>query len=172
MQNLSRADVMKVLCYSPDTGELRWRVTTAPRSQKGCLAGNINDKGYLRIGLKGRQYLAHRVAWLYMTGAWPEHEIDHINHVRADNRFSNLRVVTHAENAKNQSLHCVNKTGRIGVTQCKKTGKWKVHLDSGGKRITRSGFASMEEAAEVRARLEAEFGFHSSHGAKSSNKYA
>ena len=54
--------------------------------------------GHIRICIMRVKYLAHRLAWLYVTGSWPSQDIDHIDGDPTNNRFANLREVTHQEN--------------------------------------------------------------------------
>src|SRR5262245_14923519 len=80
--------VRQLLKYSPETGELRWRVSRRGRGARlGRDAGAGHAKGYRRVSVDGRDYLVHRVIWLWMTGEWPAAQIDHRNGVRDDNRW-------------------------------------------------------------------------------------
>lgn len=67
----------------------------------GEVAGNVNDHGYIRIGIDGRIYLAHRLAWFYCHGEWPLGGLDHANGMPTDNRIANLRLATHSQNLAN-----------------------------------------------------------------------
>lgn len=97
-QSLLRA----LLDYNPDTGVFVWRECNGRRRDlDGRIAGFQNKSGYLIIGVLGKPYMAHRLAWLYMMGSWPEAHIDHINMVKADNRWGNLRAATKSENGAN-----------------------------------------------------------------------
>jgi hypothetical protein len=77
------------------------------------LAGKINSKGYRLIGVDGRWHKAHRLAWLYMTGSWPREQIDHINLIKNDNRFENLREATQTQNHANTRAR---RRGLKGIT--------------------------------------------------------
>jgi hypothetical protein len=79
----------------------------------GRVAGGINHEGYVRMRVDGRKYLAHRLAWLYMTGNWPVGEIDHIDRNRSNNKFSNLREASDAQNRANSKAS--NSLGVKGV---------------------------------------------------------
>lgn len=54
------------------------------------------------MGKKKYSFLAHRLVWLYMTGKWPENQIDHDNGDATDNRWVNLDDVTRSKNGMNQ----------------------------------------------------------------------
>ena len=91
-----------LLSYDPETGEFRWRISRG-RVSVGDIAGSHpNRVGYLRIMLGDVEYRAHRLAWLYIYGKWPELVIDHIDRNKTNNRIANLRDVSHAENMRNR----------------------------------------------------------------------
>ena len=96
LSDLSADYVRSRLIYDPETGIVRWK----NGNYKGRLAGSVSH-GYLNVGIAGRRYLLHRVIWLWMTAQWPSEELDHINGLRWDNRWCNLRQVSHAQNCSN-----------------------------------------------------------------------
>jgi hypothetical protein len=97
----------------------------------GDVAGYIDTStGYVKICVNGRQYYAHRLAWVYMTGEWPDDEIDHDNGKRADNIFSNLKEATHSENCDNKAP---SKNKWKGVSFYK--GKWNAMISSRNRSI-------------------------------------
>lgn len=115
----------QLLTYDPTTGELR-------RSNSGAIAGTVRADGYRQVSIDGRLYRAHRVAWLMHTGAWPEMEIDHINMDRLDNRFANLRDVSHAVNKQNEKhARKGSRSGLLGV--CAWRNKFKAQIRTGKK---------------------------------------
>ena len=87
----------EVLSYHPWTGEFRWKVCLSPRAAAGSVAGRVTDQGFIKIRIDGRDYLAHRLAWLYMNGHWPVRLINHKNRKRIDNRWPNLREATSSD---------------------------------------------------------------------------
>jgi hypothetical protein len=97
-QKLTHERLTSLIEYDPDTGMFTRKITLgAGRLGRQC--GCIGSSGYLRTMVDGKSYQNHRLAWFYMTGEWPPHEVDHINFCKTDNRFSNLRCATRAENA-------------------------------------------------------------------------
>ena len=98
---LTQQRLKKLLNYDPTTGVFTWRVAKSRHVKIGQTAGTINSRECIQIMIDGKRYVAHRLAWLYIFGAWPSEHIDHINTTRFDNRIENLREATHVENAQN-----------------------------------------------------------------------
>ncbi len=94
----------------------------------GDIAGNVNSAGYVRIGINYASHKAHRLAFLYMIGSFPKHQVDHINGIKNDNRWCNLRKATNTENQWNKPLSIKNKSGYKGVSWDKKSNKWRVQV--------------------------------------------
>jgi HNH endonuclease len=88
---LTAKRLRKVLSYAPTTGIFRWKVSAGSRAPVGARAGAKNGRGYHQIRIGGRPYSASRLAWLYMTGKWPNSEISYINGKPSDTRWANLR---------------------------------------------------------------------------------
>lgn len=131
----------KHLHYDPDTGVFT-RLVGSSRSMPGDIAGTLEGRGYWAIRLPKMRHKAHRLAWLYMTGEWPDSEIDHINLNRLDNSWSNLRKVTHQQNLENISL--VRPDGTFtGVSRDATRGKWRAVLQQ-GKRYFHLGYFNSE----------------------------
>ena len=147
MQNeLTAARVRHLVNYDPKTGLFTWsakRRRCTPGAKAGCRMKN----GYTIIRLDNVLYLAHRLAWLYMTGAWPAHQIDHINGDRADNRFSNLREATNTENAHNRNKRRNNKSGYTGVRAENK--RWLAEIKVNYNPIRLGLFDTPEEASRA-----------------------
>ena len=148
--NITQADIKRELIYDPDTGVFTNRIHRHTRSKLGAKAGYENTIGYLIIQVAGFKFQAHRLAWLYMTGKWPENQIDHINRKRNDNRFSNLRDATASQNIQNSSDSTKNTSGVRGVTWSKHCNKWQAQIFVLGKCKYLGLFDSKEEAAAVR----------------------
>ena len=136
-----------LLSYDKSTGELRWLKNKGSRAKANTVAGNKFGVGYLRLTVDGNQLLAHRVAWLLATGEWPRNEIDHINGNKADNRLANLRDVDRKTNSQNiRSPHKDNKSGLLGASWNKKSGKWQATIKLAGKTAHLGEFPTAEAA--------------------------
>ena len=118
---LTQEFVRSVLNYDEVTGVFTWRSSGKGRKM-GRMAGCLHRTlGSVQLHVGGRLYYAHRVAWLYMTGAWPEEHVDHIDGNPANNAWANLRAATNSENMQNQRRgRSDNKSsGMLGVTWSK-----------------------------------------------------
>ncbi|MGE1723358.1 HNH endonuclease signature motif containing protein [Enterobacter hormaechei] len=94
---ITQARLKECLDYDPLTGSFTWIKSTAYCIKPGMPADSLTCNGYIGIKLDGKNYLAHRLAWLYMFGEFPPGHLDHINCVRTDNRIANLRPATHTK---------------------------------------------------------------------------
>ena len=159
---ITQERIKKLLSYDPDYGVFT-RLTSAGGFVKGTKAGSNHNAGYLRIGIDGREYLCHRLAWLYVTGELPK-QIDHINHIRTDNRWCNLRSVDSQENHKNTSIRKDNKSGAIGVHWNKEKKRWGSQININKKTVHIGYFADKFEAICARKSEEFKCGFHENHG--------
>lgn len=126
MDTLDSTRLRATLRYDQETGVFH-RPTT------GAIAGSLHSNGYVYIKVAGRRYAAHRLAWLYVHGVWPEDQLDHINRRRGDNRIANLREATGVTNAANRNPRADSKSGYLGVTWYARSGKWQATTRKGGK---------------------------------------
>ena len=129
-------------------GKLYWKKDCKVNKVKSKQAGCINDDGYRRIRIDKKMYQAHRIVWLYFKGVLPE-SIDHINGIKDDNRFENLREATHQQNNINVGLKSTNKSGYKNVCWNKKSSKWWVQLRVRGKMKYIGAFDDVELAGLV-----------------------
>jgi len=168
VSNLTVSRARELLSYDKSTGELRWLVSRSGAPRAGQIAGwlsPIRGNFYRYVMIDKQSYSAHRLAWLIVTGEWPEAEIDHINGDGADNRWSNLRQVSSSENRRNQRRRVTNKTGVIGVHWCKSSRVWRASIKpSGEKRQYLYNGKDFFEACCARKSAEVKYDFHPNHG--------
>jgi hypothetical protein len=115
----------------------------------GRQAGYINSDGRRRIRIDSVGFLANRLTWLYMTGIWPMGQIDHINGIRDDDRWDNLREVTNQQNCWNQGRAKNNTSGYKGVNWEKTFNSWSAHIGVHGRKIYLGSFKIKEDAARA-----------------------
>jgi hypothetical protein len=149
---LTASHLRALLIYDPDTGIFTRRVDAGKRFKAGMVAGGLGARGYIYIGIEGKRYLASRLAFLYMTGSWPKIQADHENTIRSDNRWSNLRDATVAQNAANARTHRDNFSGFKGVTFHKLSGLWNARIMVRGTSISLGYFKTPKEANAAYAR--------------------
>lgn len=147
---LTQERLRQLLDYDPETGLFRWKNPTSVRVKVGDVADTLNSEGYLRVGIDGKRYRAHRLAHLYMTGEFPENDVDHINGIRTDNRWSNLRPATRSQNLMNHPRKSNNTSGVKGVYWYERDGKWEVSITVSYKRYYLGRFDTLAEAAACR----------------------
>ena len=145
---MTQEELKQILDYDPDTGLFRWKIKPCKNVDIGDIAGTNRD-GYIVIGVNRKQYRAHRLAWLYMTGSWPLNQIDHINRIKNDNRISNLREATQQKNNFNLGGAKNNTSGYKGVTWYEPSKKWKAQIGVNGKNIHLGYFIDPLEASEA-----------------------
>ena len=133
--------------YDKDTGEFYWRVQRGRAIKPGSVVkGTVGNHGYKVIKVDGKLILAHRLAWALSFGSLPEHQIDHINNNKTDNRLCNLRKATASENQWNKRRQTNNSTGFKGVSIHRVTGLFRARLKVFGKEISVGYFRTPELA--------------------------
>lgn len=148
LDDLTADFVRSILDYDPETGIFTWRtkIVSKGRYRPGYVAAS-HSKLQIMIGIQGKKYCAHRLAWLWMTGNWPETEIDHINRDRFDNRWSNLRAATRGQNNANKGHYSLNPFK--GVQLDLRRNKWRARIKLNGREKHLGYFDTAEEAAEI-----------------------
>jgi hypothetical protein len=136
----ARAHIRNFLRYEPETGEFFW-LRTVGKMNAGASAGGWNH-GYRRIGFEGTSYLAHRLAWYFMTGEWAETLIDHRDLDTRNNRWSNLRSANHSLNGAN----CVGRGRFSKGVSLHRCGRFQAQIKAFGKNYY-LGLYTTEEAA-------------------------
>lgn len=157
----TQKELCEILDYNQDTGVFMWR-----KQRRGVKTnvqlGTDNGFGYLRITVLGKSYYAHRLAWFYVNGTWPD-QIDHINGIKSDNSIKNLRDVNVQQNAQNKLKAQKNSDSKIlGVSWHKKAKKWQAHICVYKERKYLGLFDDINEAQKAylkeKERIDYEFG--------------
>lgn len=182
MPSLNYSDATRLLQYDEESGKLFWKQRTPDLFSNGrfsaeceCSRWNTrfagreaftatDGKGYKHGRIMGKLYCAHRVAWLLHIGDWPEEHIDHINGDKADNRFDNLRLVTHSENMRNQRIRSDNSSGVVGVSWDKHHDKWVAFINVDLKQTRIGSYSNLEDAVAARKAAEVAHCYHPNHG--------
>jgi hypothetical protein len=147
MKNLTQEELKKNVSYDPETGIFARLIACHGKVKIGDIV-NKPDQGYYKISVNSKVYLAHRLAWLYMTGSFPTGSIDHIDGIKTNNKWSNLRDVTRRTNAQNVSTaRADNVTGLLGAHYRKEDDRYSSCIQiSNGSKIYLGIFDSAEEA--------------------------
>lgn len=152
--------VRQLFDYDPETGVvIRICDVHSGKNKVQCKAGTVvnhinKSTGYMEVRVNGVIQKLHRVIWLWMEGYWPETDIDHINQIKSDNRWGNLRVVSRSCNRKNISNTKNNTSGVKGVGFYKKLNQWSATITNSKKRYNLGYYQDYLDA--VAARLAAE----------------
>lgn len=157
---LTASRLREALVYDPETGLFSWRPKPGKTKHErawntryaGSEAGATNAVGYRQVQIDGRIYLAHRLAWLYMTGEWPTDDIDHQDRVRTNNQWSNLRAATRTQNNGNAALRRDNTSGVKGVYWHQGKGKWHARIKCSGIDLSLGYHSSLRAAAAAYAK--------------------
>lgn len=136
----------ELLEYIPETGTFIWRLRRGGTAYAGSVAGTHRPDGYIGILVDQSRYLAHQLAWLYVTGGWPDMELDHRDMVRSNNSIANLRLATPAQNKANTPVRSHSKSGIKGVQFNAKRGKWTAGISIAGKRQYLGTFLTSDAA--------------------------
>lgn len=148
MSDLTQDRLRYLICYVPETGRFIWRVATKCKKAYTRIGRNHRSR-YLKIVVDGKWYPAHRLAWLWVYGEFPNSEIDHINTDKTDNRLINLRLATPLQNRCNRGPTVRCKTGYKGVFWDVERNKWKAEIRFNGQIHWLGRFDSAEKAHEA-----------------------
>lgn len=150
--------------YDPETGVMTRRVSTSNCVKVGDIIKGKSVRGYRRAMVDGIRYKAHDLAWLYMTGRFPEHIVDHIDCNPDNMRWTNLREATQQQNCFNRSASRNNTSGFKGVKWHKSSQRWEGWVGFNHGRVFAGSFSSKDHAARavmsLRERLYGEFVNH------------
>jgi hypothetical protein len=159
--------LLDLFVYDSVTGVLTRRRSSGPK-KAGDTAGHFfrgSCKTYRAVRVGDSTFYVHRIVWKMHYGVDPDGQIDHVDGDGTNNAIANLRVVDAVENHRNQRLRSSNKSGILGVSKDKRSGKWRSSVTIRGHHVHLGVFDSIEEAAAARELANREYGFHENHGA-------
>jgi hypothetical protein len=145
-------------------GQLIRKLATRAFVKVGDSVGTTSAGGYLTVRVDGKIFKVSRIIYAMHYGDPGQKQVDHINHIRTDNRIENLRIVTVQENAHNQSKLKRNTSGFTGVNWNKKAERWVVHINVDKKQAYLGSFKKKRDAIFRRKLAEIAYGYHSNHG--------
>jgi hypothetical protein len=146
---ITSEELRQLLDYCEATGEFRRKVPTYRRNNVGEIAGSVGKNGYVYIRVNGRKYLAHRLAYLYVFGKFPNGLLDHRNRNPADNRIANIRDASLAENSANAKIRRDNSSGARGVTRTADGKRWRARGHVDNKEIHLGIFSRFDDAVQA-----------------------
>lgn len=167
---ISPAYLRERLRYDPETGKLFWRVHPSMPDWWNARYGTaeaftaLNKAGYRTGAVDSISLIAHRVIWAMVHDSWPEVQIDHEDHDRANNRIGNLRSTDRVGNMRNASRAANNTSGVTGVDWCSAGGRWRAQITVRQRRLYLGLFHDFDAAVAARKAAEREHGFHPNHG--------
>lgn len=155
---IAQTRLRELLRYDSETGHFTWIATTSRRVRIGSVAGYRDTDAkkklsYIRIGIDGRLHRAHRLAFLYMLGRWPNEQVDHKDGDGTNNKWSNLREATASQNATNRGPSCVNGLGLKGVYPTP-SGKYTAAIQKHGKQVWLGTYVTAQEALKAHTAAE------------------
>lgn len=166
MRRLTQSRLKELLAYSPETGVFvrrKGRGGKRAGSAVGCVV-SICGRKYRTISIDGWNYSAHRLAFLYMTGEWPEQAVDHKDGDGLNNIFTNLRAVTQQENLKNKRLSKNNTLGIPGVYWMESRNRYRCEIGINGRGKRLGNHLSFLDACAARKSAELVYGYFPNHG--------
>jgi len=172
MNYLTQKELKKFVDYDPKTGIFRWVIANSNRVKVGDMAGYIHrTKGYRYICINEKRYKASRLAFLYMEGYFPEHQVDHKNRIRDNDSWNNLRHVSSRCNSRNCKISKANKSGVIGVCWDKQSNKWSVKIGVLNKSKHIGYYKYFFDAVKARWEAEKKYGWPNCNTASSAFNY-
>lgn len=154
--SVTRERLCTLLEVDTENGIFRWKHTMGGKAAKGQIAGSKNAAGYIVIRIDQKDQFAHRLMWLYVYGAMPILQIDHIDRDRANNKPVNLRLATPKQNSENIFRAKTNTSGFRGVRKEArlKSKPWSATITHNYKQKHLGYFATAEEAIAARQQAE------------------
>lgn len=152
------------LYLDQESGKFCWvgKSSKYSKVKPGDLASKMGSNGYNYVYANGKLVRAARLVWYFNTGRWPEHQVDHIDGYRSNDRFHNLRDVESSTNNRNRRLPTTNLSGHIGV--CNTDCGFQSYIYRDNKKVHLGTYRCVTAAALARKLAEIKYGFHKNHG--------
>ena len=160
LETITHAELKAVLRYYPHSGRFWWLKAKAGRQRSKPVGSPKEVASYLQIMISGVSYLAHRLAWFYMTGEWPSDEVDHEDRNKQNTAWKNLRPATHKQNSENVAVRKHSKSQIKGVHYDRKRRTWQAYIDHEGKRRHLGRHPTSDLATAARKSAEADYFTH------------
>ena len=165
IKSITQERLKELLTYYPDTGLfIRNKSTGGINGKAGDIAGSVTQDGYIASSIDRKCMFHHRLAFLYIEGSLPPNHVDHINRIRYDNRWDNLRHATIQLNQHNTKRRSNNKSGVTGVHWLNKRGRWSAMIRINGKNTCVYCGLSFLDACCARKSAEVSLDYHPNHG--------
>lgn len=131
-------------------------VATGRGRRPGTVAGYSHPDGYYRVKFNGKMYRAHCLVWMIHHGEIPDgFEVDHKDTDKLNNKLSNLRLATRAENGANKPIRRDSSTGVKGLCWHKAGNTWMGQVKKDGvKHRVYNQYRATVEAWLIAKRLE------------------
>lgn len=140
---INQSILKEIIEYNPETGFMRNKRSNKP-------TGNSSDSsGYKMIGILGKVYRVHRIAWMLVHGDDMPDYIDHINGDKTDDRISNLRPATNSQNMCNTGKRADNTSGYKGVCFHNQRKKWMARINLNNKQVSLGLYSTREQASSA-----------------------
>lgn len=164
--NITNPNLRNQLTYNPETGSFSWLVSGSGRKlnlSAGCVKG-VGPKLRREITFEQKEYTSGQLAWVFMTGKFPDFIIDHIDQDSLNDKWVNLRRGDECVAQRNVKKSIRNSTGVVGVTWNKKSSKFKAFIGIGGKQAYLGSSVNFLEAVVLRKRAEIQYNYSPKHG--------
>ena len=169
-KKLTQERLRELLDYDPRTGIFIWKRKRGSKAA-GSIAGGPDLDGYILISIDRVRYKAHRLAFFWMLGYFPENDVDHIDRITSNNRWKNLREASRSCNNINGRVRKNSLSGVTGVTWDKNNKRWIAKITHSKKGIYLGSFMTIAEAASVRLAEEKKYGYPGCNSTSPAYKY-
>lgn len=146
---IEHAELLRLIHYDPESGCFTWKVNRGRNCKAGMSAGTVRH-GYITITVNQRFYMAHRLAWFYVHGVWPDQEVDHRDVCPTNNAIANLRLANRSMNVQNiRTARRTNMSSGLLGAHLHRCGRWMANIGINGKMKYLGLFDTKEEAHEA-----------------------